>query len=100
MYSKTDIERVKIFLSPAEQTGQMSVESFKSIIDQLKDGLHSHQPEPPPEKDELLTKQQVMKLCDIKPPTYYVWVRKGWLKPLGKGRKVLFRKSDILNRQN
>jgi len=96
MYSRTDIQRVKIFLTPATQTEQLSNESLASIMLQLNNGLQqplNH------DDDELLTKEEVIKLCQIHRQTYYSWIRKGWLKPLGKGRKLLFRKSEVLERQ-
>jgi hypothetical protein len=97
MYSRTDIQRVKIFLTPATQTNQLSSESLESIIMQLNNGLQATPEEKEPE--EFLTKEEVMRLCHIHRQTYYSWLRRGWLKPLGKGRKALFRKSEVLKRQ-
>ena len=97
MYNRTDIQRVKIFLTPATQTNQLSSESLESIILQLNNGLQTKVENV--EQDEFLTKEQVMQLCHIHRQTYYSWLRRGWLKPLGKGRKALFRKSEVLERQ-
>ncbi len=97
MYSRTDIQRVKIFLTPASQTEQLSRESLESILLQLNNGLQPSDDDK--DKDELLTKEEVMKLCHIHRQTYYSWLRRGWLNPLGKGRKALFRKSEVLKRQ-
>ncbi len=97
MYSRTDIQRVKIFLTPATQTDQLSGESLTSIITQLHKGLQSSDTELV--QDELLTKEEVMQMCHIHRQTYYSWLRRGWLNPLCKGRKALFRKSEVLKRQ-
>ena len=96
MYSRTDIQRVKIFLTPATQTEQLSRESLASIMLQLNNGLQQPANH---DNEELLTKEDVIKLCHIHRQTYYSWLRKGWLKPLGKGRKLLFKKSEVLERQ-
>ena len=95
MYSRTDINRVKIFLTPATQTEQLSRESLESIMLQLDNGLQPTTND----SEEFLTKEEVIKLCGIHRQTYYSWLRKGWLNPFGKGRKLLFKKSEVLKRQ-
>ncbi len=46
--------------------------------------------------NELLTRQELMDYLSISKSTVKNYVDKGYLKPLGLGRRVWFKKSDVL----
>lgn len=48
------------------------------------------------EKDvQLLSKSEVMQLCNVCHSTLWHWANKGYLKPIKLGHKVFYRKSDL-----
>ncbi len=49
------------------------------------------------ENQQYLTKQEVAKLLKVSICTVNNYSKKGYLQPLGIGRRVLFKKSDIEN---
>lgn len=55
--------------------------------------------QPEVKEEEVMTRQQVMDYLRIKPTTLFNWNRKGILVPSKIGRKVYYKKSDILTLQ-
>jgi len=46
-------------------------------------------------EDEYLTRKEVMRLLKISESTSFRWQKKGILKPIKIGKKVLFKRADI-----
>lgn len=51
-------------------------------------------------QDEYLSKAEVMKLFGVCPTTLWLWDKNNYLKPVRAGRKVMYRKADILRVAN
>lgn len=50
----------------------------------------------PADADRLYTRQETAELLDISPQTLNVWEKRNQLKPIRKGARVYFKKSDIM----
>ena len=93
-YDKEDIQIVNAFLKPALQTQQLSGDSFKSIIQSLKNIITNNNKGNSP---ELMTIKQACQFLKISKPTFYSLVRKKkmGIHKIGRSSRIL--KSDILN---
>lgn len=89
MYNQQDVKRVAALLAPVAEAGVIS--DAASIVDTLQRGLGGEEP-----ADGFMTKAEVIDFFQIKEPTYYDWLRRGWLKPYGRGRTVRFKKSEVI----
>lgn len=91
MYNQQDIKHVAELLTPAARMGVIS--DSGSIISTLEQALIAP---PEPLYNEYMTKTEVMEFFGLHYQTYYSWIRKGWLKPYGMGRKVCFLRSEVI----
>lgn len=90
MYNRQDIKCVATLLEPMAKAGAIS--DPDAIVKALQRGLE-------PDSDDcevFMTKAEVMDFYGIKEPTYYDWLRRKWLKPYGQGRKVMFKRSEVI----
>ena len=65
----------------------------------IENRLKSFNPKPstPSDAEEFLTREEVAKLYKISLPTLHDYCNKGILNPLRLGRKVRFRKSEVMS---
>ena len=89
MYNNQDVTRVAALLTPMADAGAISDPA--AIVDVLQRGLTDGEP-----AEEYMSKADVIAFFEIKEPTYYAWLRRGWLKPYGRGRKIKFKKSEVI----
>ena len=92
MYTHQDIKCLASILAPVAATGAISDPA--AIVSTLEGGLTPGKP-----AEEWMSKAEVMAFFNIKEATYYDWLRRSWLIPHGKGRKVKFKKSEVLARR-
>lgn len=82
------------------QVQQINADTLLSQIDGLiENRLKSFNPKPftPSDAEEFLTREEVAKLYKISLPTLHDYCNKGILSPLRLGRKVRFRKSEVMS---
>jgi len=53
-------------------------------------------PKEPKEEEDLLTSKEIQKLLNIGNSTMHRYINEGKLKPIRYGRKLLFKKSEIM----
>ncbi len=45
---------------------------------------------------DIFTKKEVMDLLSLKSHTVWRWQKNGWLKPITIGKKIYFKKNDVI----
>ena len=89
-YNTNDIKIVDHFIATAITSGLISEQAVKEMLTVLENNLN------PTEKTEWMTKQDIIDFFGIHEQTYYKWIDKKWLKPYGFGRKMRFKKSEVI----
>ena len=77
-----------------EVTGDDLVRFGEHLINQTREAIRAEK-EQSAAQESYLPKEEVMKLCGVCHATLWQWKKKGYLKPVKIGKKVLYRKSDL-----
>ncbi|MFR9543909.1 MAG: helix-turn-helix domain-containing protein [Rikenellaceae bacterium] len=77
-----------------EVTGADLLDFSNDLINRAKSELSAQVAAANQEK--YLTKEEVMKLCDVCDTTLWHWNKRGYLKCIKVGNKVRYRKSDLM----
>lgn len=82
-------------------TGQvmvsMSCSEFEQMLEKIVDKVLEQRFEPLKKKyeEKLITREEVIKLLRISPPTLWRMQNRGDLNPVKVGRRIMFRESEV-----
>lgn len=79
--------------------GSSEDEFMKKLCAMLIEKLHEFVTKKEPE-DDLITREKAAKMLDISLMTLYNWTESGYFTPVRIGRRIYYRKSDILKTLN
>lgn len=80
----------------ARITIQMTGEELMSLIRETAKELCELSTTRKTEEDDYLPKKEVMEILGVCDTTLWLWAKNNYLKPAKAGRKVLYRRSDVL----
>ncbi len=76
-----------------EVSGEDLLAFANDLINRAKSELSAQAHEA--KREKYLTKEEVMKICDVCDTTLWHWNKRGYLKSIKVGNKVRYRKSDL-----
>ena len=77
--------------------GSSSDEFTRQLCSKIKEIVDSSIKKLNYDPEELLTREDTAKLLKITLPTLNTWTKAGWLNPIYKGRRVYYKKSEVIN---
>ena len=72
----------------------LTPEQIKNLVSQVVEETKNLSQEP--KEEELLTSKEVQKILKVTNSTMHRYINEGKLKPIRYGRKLLFKKSEII----
>ena len=72
----------------------LTPEQIKNLVSQVIEETKNLPQEP--KEEELLTSKEVLKILKVTNSTMHRYINEGKLKPIRYGRKLLFKKSEII----